>query len=107
MTGRDNSGLIILMPIYNDCGALLILLPALKKELNVHGLRAEVLMVDDGSTVPVLPILGENPYTAIQSVGIRRKAGCGRIFSSRTKKALITTSCLLAGACGQKKCAFF
>src|SRR6266568_9057633 len=55
-----NHGLIILMPVYNDWGALSILLPSLERELNVGGLRAEVLMVDDGSTVPVPPDLGQN-----------------------------------------------
>jgi glycosyltransferase involved in cell wall biosynthesis len=76
--------LIILMPFYNDWGALAILLPALERELNAHGLRAEVLMVDDGSTVPVPPILGENSYTAIHSVDIlslRRNLGHQRAIA--------------------------
>lgn len=76
--------LIILMPLYNDWGALSILLPTLERELNVHGLRAEVLMVDDGSTLPVPPMLGENSYTAIQSVDIlslRRNLGHQRAIA--------------------------
>jgi polyisoprenyl-phosphate glycosyltransferase len=79
-----NYELIILMPVYNDWGALLILLPALEKELSANGLRAEVLMVDDGSTVPAPPILGENSYTAIQSVDIlslRRNLGHQRAIA--------------------------
>jgi glycosyltransferase involved in cell wall biosynthesis len=76
--------LIILMPLYNDWAAVSILLPTLERELNVHGLRAEVLMVDDGSTVTVPPIFGENSYTAIQSVDIlslRRNLGHQRAIA--------------------------
>jgi glycosyltransferase involved in cell wall biosynthesis len=72
------------MPLYNDWGALSILLPALERELNAHGLRADVLMVDDGSTVPVPPIFSENSYTAIQSVDIlslRRNLGHQRAIA--------------------------
>jgi len=65
-----NHELIILMPVYNDWGALLILLPRLERELNVNGLRAEVLIVDDGSTAPVPPSLGANSFTAVESVDI-------------------------------------
>ena len=76
--------LVILMPLYNDWGALSILLPALERELSAHGLRAEVLMVDDGSTVPAPPSLGENSYNAIQSVDIlslRRNLGHQRAIA--------------------------
>jgi glycosyltransferase involved in cell wall biosynthesis len=99
-----NYELIILMPVYNDWGALSVLLPALERELNVHGLRAEVLMVDDGSTVPALPILGENSYTAIQSVDIlslRRNLGHQRaiavglsyIEANRPCRAVVVMDC--------------
>jgi len=79
-----NDKLIVLMPLYNDWGALSILLPNLERELNVHGLRANVLIVDDGSTIPVPPIPGENSYTAIQSVDIlslRRNLGHQRAIA--------------------------
>jgi len=79
-----NHGLIILMPVYNDWGALSILLPSLERELNVGGLRAEVLMVDDGSTVPVPPDLGQDSFTAIESVDIlslRRNLGHQRAIA--------------------------
>ena len=79
-----NHGLIILMPVYNDWGALSILLLSLERELNVGGLRAEVLMVDDGSTVPVPPDLGQNSFAAIESVDIlslRRNLGHQRAIA--------------------------
>src|SRR6266571_787125 len=72
------------MPVYNDWGALSILLLGLERELNVGGLRAEVLMVDDGSTVPVPPDLGQNSFAAIESVDIlslRRNLGHQRAIA--------------------------
>jgi hypothetical protein len=80
----QNRKLIILMPVYNDWGALSILLPSLERELNADGLTAEVLMVDDGSTIPVLPILGQCSFTAIESVDIlslRRNLGHQRAIA--------------------------
>jgi hypothetical protein len=79
-----NHELIIIMPVYNDWGALLILLPRLERELNVNGLRAEVLIVDDGSTAPVPPNLGSNSFTAVESVDIlslRRNLGHQRAIA--------------------------
>ena len=46
-----NKQLIILMPVSNDWDALRLLLPALANELSANGLRAAILLVDDGSTV--------------------------------------------------------
>lgn len=79
-----NHKLIILMPVYNDWGALSILLFNLERELNVNGLRAELLLVDDGSTVPVPANLGQNSYTAIESIDIlsvRRNLGHQRAIA--------------------------
>jgi polyisoprenyl-phosphate glycosyltransferase len=79
-----NHEIIILMPVYNDWGALLILLPRLERELNVNGLTAEVLIVDDGSTAPVPPNLGSNFFTAVESVDIlsvRRNLGHQRAIA--------------------------
>ena len=45
--------LVILMPVFNDWRALSLLLPSLEHELKAAGLRASLLLVDDGSTVPV------------------------------------------------------
>ncbi len=79
-----NHKLMILMPVYNDWGALSILLPSLDRELNVEGLKAEVLMVDDGSTITAPPNLGQNSFTAIKSVDIltlRRNLGHQRAIA--------------------------
>src|SRR5436309_6983825 len=79
-----NHKLMILMPVYNDWGALSILLPSLDRELNVEGLKAEVLMVDDGSTITVPSNLGQNSFTAIKSVDIltlRRNLGHQRAIA--------------------------
>jgi polyisoprenyl-phosphate glycosyltransferase len=72
------------MPVYNDWGALSMLLPNLERELNADGLRAEVLMVDDASTVPVPPNLGQNSFTAIERIDIlslRRNFGHQRAIA--------------------------
>lgn len=79
-----NYKLIILMPVYNDWRALSILLPSLERELNVNGLRAEVLMVDDASTMLVPQNLGHDSFTAIESVDIlslRRNLGHQRAIA--------------------------
>jgi hypothetical protein len=86
MTDADarNHTLIILMPVYNDWGALSILLPALERELNTNGLRAEILIVDDGSTVLAPANLGQNSFAAIESIDIlslRRNLGHQRAIA--------------------------
>ena len=40
--------LLILIPVYEDWKALALLLPLLDRELNVGGLSADILVVDDG-----------------------------------------------------------
>jgi polyisoprenyl-phosphate glycosyltransferase len=62
--------LIVLMPVYNDWDALGRLLPALAHELCANGLRAAVLLVDDGSTVPTPEKLGNDSYSSIESIDI-------------------------------------
>ena len=42
--------LLILIPFYEDWKALALLLPVLDQELNVGGLSADILVVDDGSS---------------------------------------------------------
>jgi polyisoprenyl-phosphate glycosyltransferase len=73
----DNQ-LIVLMPVYNDWDALGRLLPALALELSANSLRAAILLVDDGSTVPPPKNLGDENYTSIESIDIlhlRRNSG--------------------------------
>ena len=62
--------LIILMPVYNDWEALDRLFPALAHEISANALRAAILLVDDGSTVPTPQNLGAGDYGPIESIDI-------------------------------------
>jgi hypothetical protein len=76
--------LIILMPVYNDWQALNLLLLSLERELHTEGFRAEVLLVDDGSTVPAPPNLVPTSLSSIYSVDIlslRRNLGHQRAIA--------------------------
>src|SRR5688572_21796159 len=76
--------LVILMPVYNDWKALALLLPNLERELNANGLRADLLIVDDGSTVPTPSGLGQIPFTSIETIDIlslRRNLGHQRAIA--------------------------
>ncbi|MBI4221025.1 MAG: glycosyl transferase, partial [Chloroflexi bacterium] len=44
--------LVIVMPVFNDWDALLVVLGALDGALAPHAVTADVLIVDDGSTEP-------------------------------------------------------
>ena len=86
MTDPENRNhkLIILMPVYNDWEALALLLPSLERELEANGLRAQILIVDDGSTVPAPPSLGQTFFSAIESIDIlslRRNLGHQRAIA--------------------------
>jgi polyisoprenyl-phosphate glycosyltransferase len=72
------------MPVYNDWDALRLLLPALANELSANGLRAAVLLVDDGSTVLPPKNLGDKNYSSIESIDIlhlRRNMGHQRAIA--------------------------
>ena len=51
-SASDRNRLLVLIPIYNDWAAVGLLLPSVNKVLGGAGLVADVLLVDDGSTVP-------------------------------------------------------
>jgi polyisoprenyl-phosphate glycosyltransferase len=96
--------LIILMPVYNDWEALRLLLPRLERELTVNGLSAEVLIVDDGSTVPIPPDPIAISFTAVASIDIlsvRRNLGHQRaiaiglayIEANRPCRAVVVMDC--------------
>jgi hypothetical protein len=100
---RDDK-LIILMPVYNDWKALALLLPSLERELNANGLRAEILMVDDGSTVSAPSTLGQTSFPSIESIDIlslRRNLGHQRaiavglsyIEANRLCRAVVIMDC--------------
>jgi hypothetical protein len=96
--------LIFLMPVYNDWKALSLLLPMLERELNANGLRADVLVVDDGSTTSRPSNLGQSGFTSIESIEIlalRRNLGHQRaiavglsyIEANRSGHAVVVMDC--------------
>lgn len=100
---RDDK-LIILMPVYNDWKALALLLPSLEGELNANGLKADILIVDDGSTVSTPASLGQTYFSAIESIDIlalRRNLGHQRaiavglsyIEANRDCRAVVIMDC--------------
>lgn len=71
------------MPIYNDWEALFQLLPLLDRELANAGYRAEVVLIDDGSTLPGpsrLPF-SLQAITAVDVVSLKRNLGHQRAIA--------------------------
>jgi hypothetical protein len=84
VSGVVENELIILMPVYNDWDALSRLLPSLDYELKTNGLRAAILLVDDGSPVPPPKKLGDGNYSSIESIEtlqLRRNLGHQRAIA--------------------------
>jgi polyisoprenyl-phosphate glycosyltransferase len=86
MTGLEtgDNKLIILMPVYNDWNSLSRLLPNLERELDTNGLKVDVLLVDDGSTVPAPENLSDHSFASIESIDIlslRRNLGHQRAIA--------------------------
>jgi polyisoprenyl-phosphate glycosyltransferase len=90
--------------VYNDWQALSPLLPILERELSANGLRADILLVDDGSTISRPPSLWQSRFTAIESVEIlslRRNLGHQRaiavglsyIEANRLAHAVVVMDC--------------
>jgi len=76
--------LIFLIPVYNDWTAVSLLLPLLERELNGSGLRADILMVDDGSTISRPATFEQTAFTSIESIEIlslRRNLGHQRAIA--------------------------
>ena len=76
--------LMILMPIYNDWRSLLLLLPDLQNELYSSGLRARLLLVDDGSTEKPPSDLSKLTLPSIERIDIlslRRNLGHQRAIA--------------------------
>ncbi len=83
MNRFELSKLTILMPVYNDWRALALLLPALDRELKADGLNADIVLVDDGSTLAApadwpgrLEAIG-----AIEVLSLRRNLGHQRAIA--------------------------
>src|SRR5436190_17043862 len=86
--GQGSSGsqnpLLVLIPIYNDWDAVSQLLVNLDRVLTHSGLRARVMLVDDGSSAPVDESIGRRPYLALDRIDVlalRRNVGHQRAIA--------------------------
>src|SRR5947207_194211 len=70
MTAEERT--VILIPMYNDWEAAELLLDDLDRALAGHPMRAGVMFVDDGSTLPMPTGFGARPFAALQSVDVLR-----------------------------------
>ncbi len=70
---EDGAGsIVILIPVFNDWSSLAQLLPDLDSVLAAHNLEAEVLVVDDGSTVGPEDFLDPDTFIALARIDILR-----------------------------------
>ncbi len=77
-------GLTILTPVFNDWESLGAMLDSLDQALDRNALPAEVLVVDDGSTVPLRRELSERQFSRISRVEVlhlRRNLGHQRAIA--------------------------
>jgi glycosyltransferase involved in cell wall biosynthesis len=72
MTGKGDLTLEVLIPVFNDWDAVAVLLPRIDAVLGRYGARADVLLVDDGSTDPRPQELTEGSYGALGAVRVLR-----------------------------------
>lgn len=82
--GGAGRGTLIVIPTFNDWESLARLLPMLDAALADAGRRADVLVVDDGSTEPHGPDLAEGPFRALARVDVlplRRNLGHQRAIA--------------------------
>lgn len=80
----DHQSPCIVVPVYNDWTALDVLLPLLDDALRSAGLRARLLIVDDGSTALQHIEWSERRFQAVESVDIlelRRNLGHQRAIA--------------------------
>lgn len=83
-TTAAGSGLLVLIPVYNDWAAVSLLLPQLDTALTANGLAARVLLVDDGSTDAVPGIPGDRSFDALEEIlvlSLRRNMGHQRAIA--------------------------
>jgi polyisoprenyl-phosphate glycosyltransferase len=72
MDHDPNNRLIILIPVFNDWQAVALLIPALDHALEDCRMRAEILLVDDGSTQALEPALLPQSFEHLDAVNILR-----------------------------------
>src|SRR5918992_380456 len=76
--------LLILIPVYEDWKALDLLLPLLDRELSTENLRADILIVDDGSSEFHFLTAEQKAFRAIEAIDIlplRRNVGHQRAIA--------------------------
>ena len=78
------SDLVVVSPVYDDWDSVGLLLPRLDHELKQHGLEARMLLVDDGSSIPVPESLRCGEWSAIREIcvlALRRNLGHQRALA--------------------------
>ena len=76
--------LLVIIPIYNDWEAVVLLLEELDAVLKSTDIVADVLLVDDGSTTSIGPQISSQSYRAIACIdvlGLRRNIGHQRAIA--------------------------
>lgn len=68
----DAEPVVILIPIFNDWESLALLLPRLDEALAARSLEADVLVVDDGSTLEPNEAPGDRPFVAVRRIDVLR-----------------------------------
>jgi len=68
----EPSEIVVLIPVFNDWDSLGELVPRLDAVLAAHGLKADVLVVDDGSTSEPDDIVGPVSFVALARVDVLR-----------------------------------
>ena len=62
----------MMTPVFNDWPSLTVLLEKLDLELAAHGISADILAVDDGSSIPPIGSLNPAKLTAIHNISVLR-----------------------------------
>ena len=88
---------LILIPVFNDWPALALLLASLNRVLSSHELRADVLIVDDASTTPPVPLTMDaalqRHISSVYALRLRRNLGHQRAIAVGLTYAEESTSC--------------
>lgn len=81
---ESNRPIVILIPVFNDWSALGQLLLSLDEILRKHSLKANVLIIDDGSTIPAeggFPGQGFRALQQVELLQLRRNLGHQRALA--------------------------
>jgi len=67
---QTDDPLLILIPVFNDWSVVSLLLPKIDAALKAADRTCEVLLVDDGSTIPAEGALQFSSFSAIETVDV-------------------------------------